>query len=70
LIGKSRRGMGSRFSEVIPNKKTSANDGFRILRKTDMRLMPYTALIYLLCYLDRSNIGMNHLLRASCLDIR
>lgn len=39
-------------------RETSTNNGFRILRKTDMRLMPYTALIYLLCYLDRSNIGM------------
>lgn len=29
----------------------------RIVRKIDIRLMPTTALIYLLCYLDRSNIG-------------
>lgn len=29
----------------------------RLVRKIDMRIMPATALIYLLCYLDRSNIG-------------
>lgn len=29
----------------------------RIVRKIDVRLMPTVALIYLLCYLDRSNIG-------------
>jgi hypothetical protein len=30
----------------------------RIVRKIDTRLMPFTVLIYLLCYMDRSNIGM------------
>ncbi|KAH6679971.1 major facilitator superfamily domain-containing protein [Plectosphaerella plurivora] len=40
----------------------------RILRKTDMRLMPYTALIYLLCYLDRSNIGNAKILNSSTGD--
>lgn len=29
----------------------------RIVRKIDYRLLPITALIYLLCYIDRSNIG-------------
>lgn len=29
----------------------------RLVRKIDLRLLPFTALIYLLCYLDRSNIG-------------
>ncbi|KAI0968662.1 hypothetical protein F4678DRAFT_442439 [Xylaria arbuscula] len=33
----------------------------RLVRKLDARLMPFTALIYLLCYLDRSNIGMRYL---------
>lgn len=29
----------------------------RLVRKIDVRLLPSTAIIYLLCYLDRSNIG-------------
>ncbi|KAF9894499.1 hypothetical protein FE257_006382 [Aspergillus nanangensis] len=29
----------------------------RIFRKIDCRLLPITAIVYLLCYLDRSNIG-------------
>lgn len=34
----------------------------RLVRKIDVRLMPFTALIYLLCYIDRSNIGtLTHL---------
>lgn len=33
------------------------NIDHRLVRKIDIRLMPTTALIYLLCYLDRSNIG-------------
>lgn len=33
----------------------------RIVRKIDTRLMPFTVLIYLLCYMDRSNIGMPQL---------
>ncbi|KAH8662436.1 major facilitator superfamily domain-containing protein [Xylariales sp. PMI_506] len=37
----------------------------RIVRKIDMRLMPLTALIYLLCYLDRSNIGNAKILNSS-----
>lgn len=31
--------------------------GIRLVRKIDVRILPTTALIYLLCYLDRSNIG-------------
>lgn len=33
----------------------------RIVRKIDYRLLPITALIYLLCYIDRSNIGKTFL---------
>ncbi|MBE3044652.1 hypothetical protein IMZ48_19245 [Candidatus Bathyarchaeota archaeon] len=29
----------------------------RMLRKMDYRLLPTTAILYLLCYIDRSNIG-------------
>ncbi|SPN99724.1 related to permease of the major facilitator superfamily [Cephalotrichum gorgonifer] len=29
----------------------------RIVRKIDIRLLPTTAIVYLLCYIDRSNIG-------------
>lgn len=36
---------------------TSNNTLLRIVRKIDARIMPTTALIYLLCYLDRGNIG-------------
>lgn len=30
---------------------------YSIVRKMDVRLLPTTALVYLLCYIDRSNIG-------------
>ncbi|KAH9240765.1 hypothetical protein K456DRAFT_1744608 [Colletotrichum gloeosporioides 23] len=40
----------------------------RIVRKIDIRLMPFTALIYLLCYLDRLNIGNAKILNSSTGD--
>jgi hypothetical protein len=33
----------------------------RLARKIDMRIMPMTAIIYLLCYLDRLNIGQSNM---------
>jgi hypothetical protein len=33
-----------------------------LVRKQDLRIMPLSAAIFLLCYLDRSNIGMRFLL--------
>lgn len=30
----------------------------RLVRKCDLRLIPWLCLIYLLCFLDRTNIGM------------
>ncbi|PMD45553.1 MFS general substrate transporter [Hyaloscypha variabilis F] len=40
----------------------------RLVRKIDMRIMPMTAIIYLLCYLDRSNIGNAKILNSSTND--
>ncbi|KAE8378532.1 major facilitator superfamily domain-containing protein [Aspergillus bertholletiae] len=40
----------------------------RIVRKVDCRLLPTTAAIYLLCYLDRSNIGNAKILNSSTND--
>ncbi|KAH7124891.1 major facilitator superfamily domain-containing protein [Dactylonectria estremocensis] len=40
----------------------------RIVRKIDTRLLPTTALIYLLCYLDRSNIGNARILNSDTGD--
>ncbi|KAF2473605.1 MFS general substrate transporter [Lindgomyces ingoldianus] len=40
----------------------------RMVRKIDIRLLPITALIYLLCYLDRSNIGNAKILNSSSGD--
>ncbi|CAK7236778.1 hypothetical protein SCUCBS95973_009726 [Sporothrix curviconia] len=37
----------------------------RIVRKIDYRLLPTTALIYLLCYIDRSNIGNAKILNSN-----
>ena len=31
---------------------------YRLVRKIDVRFIPVTIVIYLLCYLDRSNIGL------------
>ncbi|KAI1262742.1 major facilitator superfamily domain-containing protein [Xylariaceae sp. FL1019] len=54
------------LENVKPESLSDNGDGFtaeelamekRMVRKMDIRLMPTTALIYLLCYLDRSNIG-------------
>lgn len=36
-----------------------------LLRKQDLRIIPLTAAIYLLCYLDRSNIGNAKVLNSS-----
>ncbi|KAF2636356.1 MFS general substrate transporter [Massarina eburnea CBS 473.64] len=36
-----------------------------MVRKIDMRLLPITAIVYLLCYLDRSNIGNAKILNSS-----
>ncbi|KAJ5278666.1 hypothetical protein N7478_004038 [Penicillium angulare] len=38
---------------VRPSKEEYA----RVYRKIDLRILPFVALTYLLCYLDRSNIG-------------
>ncbi|OAA58496.1 Major facilitator superfamily domain, general substrate transporter [Niveomyces insectorum RCEF 264] len=40
----------------------------RIVRKIDFRLLPTTALIYLLCYIDRSNIGNAKILNSDTND--
>ncbi|KAI0817097.1 major facilitator superfamily domain-containing protein [Xylaria sp. FL0064] len=40
----------------------------KLVRKIDARLMPFTALIYLLCYLDRSNIGNAKILNSTTHD--
>ncbi|KAG5761751.1 hypothetical protein H9Q72_010145 [Fusarium xylarioides] len=40
----------------------------RLVRKIDIRIMPFTALIYLFCYLDRSNIGNARILNSSTND--
>ncbi|KAI0202331.1 major facilitator superfamily domain-containing protein [Astrocystis sublimbata] len=40
----------------------------RLVRKLDIRLMPFTALIYLLCYIDRSNIGNAKILNSTTHD--
>lgn len=39
-----------------------------MVRKIDIRLLPITAVIYLLCYLDRSNIGNAKILNSSTGD--
>ncbi|CAH0051507.1 unnamed protein product [Clonostachys solani] len=40
----------------------------RLVSKVDRRLLPVTALIYLLCYLDRSNIGNARILNSDTGD--
>ncbi|RSM06216.1 hypothetical protein CEP52_005851 [Fusarium oligoseptatum] len=39
-----------------------------LVRKIDLRLLPITAIIYLLCYLDRSNIGNARILNSDTGD--
>ncbi|KAF4462700.1 MFS transporter [Fusarium albosuccineum] len=45
----------SRSGEVLTEEQRAIEK--RLVRKIDSRLLPLTAGIYLLCYLDRSNIG-------------
>ncbi|KFY52288.1 hypothetical protein V496_08550 [Pseudogymnoascus sp. VKM F-4515 (FW-2607)] len=40
----------------------------QLVRKIDIRLIPVTALVYLLCYLDRSNVGNAKILNLSTGD--
>ncbi|PCH06174.1 Major facilitator superfamily domain, general substrate transporter [Penicillium occitanis (nom. inval.)] len=40
----------------------------RVYRKIDRRILPFVAMIYLLCYLDRSNIGNAKVLNANTSD--
>lgn len=41
----------------IDHQRFSIEDEKKLVRKQDLRLIPLAAFIYLLCYLDRSNIG-------------
>ena len=43
--------------EELPGQWTTPEDK-HVLRKMDIRILPLSAFIYLLCSLDRSNIGM------------
>lgn len=45
----------SAFGDDLFDSATPENR--RLLRKQDLRIVPLSAFIYLLCYLDRSNIG-------------
>lgn len=40
----------------------------RLVRRIDQRMLLPTAIIYLLCYLDRSNVGTQRLLGISITD--
>ena len=48
---------------------TNGETRHRIVRKIDYRLLPTTAFIYLLCYIDRSNIGLQPYLPFSWEDL-
>ncbi|KAH8807883.1 major facilitator superfamily domain-containing protein [Xylogone sp. PMI_703] len=43
--------------EVITDDQISEQEGKRILRKVDFRLIPLLSVLYLIAYVDRSNIG-------------
>ncbi len=43
--------------EVDPYNKEGSPEDVALVRKQDLRIIPLSAFIYLLCYLDRSNIG-------------
>lgn len=52
------------ISEVAPERLIREK---ALLWKQDLRIVPLSATIYLLCYLDRSNIGTNSTV-PRCLD--
>ncbi|KAH0427677.1 major facilitator superfamily transporter [Colletotrichum camelliae] len=77
MANKSTEKNGEKDLEMLEDVETSRSTGAlssdkdmerRIVRKIDIRLMPFTALIYLLCYLDRSNIGNAKILNSSTGD--
>lgn len=47
----------SQNASSIDHQRFSIEDEKKLVRKQDLRLIPLAAFIYLLCYLDRSNIG-------------
>lgn len=47
----------SNSPEAAPAYDTAAEKA--LVWKQDLRIVPLSAFIYLLCYLDRSNIGKN-----------
>ena len=36
-----------------------------LVRRQDIRLIPLCAIVYLLCFLDRANIGRSHVFKSS-----
>ncbi|KAL1982946.1 hypothetical protein VTN96DRAFT_633 [Rasamsonia emersonii] len=63
------------LSQINPSQQHSLHDNVdkkdqlaRIYRKIDIRILPMVALIYLLCYLDRSNIGNAEVLNSNTND--
>ncbi|CAK7566707.1 MAG: hypothetical protein SEPTF4163_004659 [Sporothrix epigloea] len=54
-------------SEIILTEEEKIKEK-HIVRKIDYRLLPTTALIYLLCYIDRSNIGNAKILNSNTGD--
>jgi hypothetical protein len=44
---------------------THTSENKALVKKFDQRILPLSAFIYLLCYLDRSNIGKHSTLRIS-----
>ncbi|KAF3401382.1 hypothetical protein DPV78_005136 [Talaromyces pinophilus] len=52
----------------MPNQNDSPLTNNSVYRKIDRRILPFVAMIYLLCYLDRSNIGNAKVLNANTSD--
>ncbi|CAG5149253.1 uncharacterized protein ALTATR162_LOCUS2326 [Alternaria atra] len=68
LPRRSKRRRGTIPLYIYLEVESSSQFLHRILQKVNARLLPTTAIIYLLCYLDRSNIGIAHILNADTRD--
>jgi len=50
--------------DISTDSLSSSHESRALVRKQDLRIVPLCASIYLLCYLDRSNIGNAKVLNA------
>jgi sugar phosphate permease len=56
-IAKQEKRSGTESIEIAESQPFDQNANKKLLRKLDWHIIPFMSLIYLLCFLDRTNIG-------------